>query len=77
MDVLDLLAQQVEQSGVRTVDGNVVGDDSFFVDEPYGEGWGWDDLQWSYGAPISALTFAENTIELNIVADPANVPPPP
>jgi len=72
MDVLDLLAQQVEQSGVRTVDGNVVGDDSFFVDEPYGEGWGWDDLQWSYGAPISALTFAENTIDLNITADPAN-----
>jgi len=72
MDVLDLLAQQVEQSGVRTVDGNVVGDDSFFVDEPYGEGWGWDDLQWSYGAPISALTFAENTIDLNIAADPAN-----
>jgi D-alanyl-D-alanine carboxypeptidase/D-alanyl-D-alanine-endopeptidase (penicillin-binding protein 4) len=72
MDVLDLLAQQVEQSGVRTVDGSVVGDDSFFVDEPYGQSWSWDDLQWSYGAPISALTFAENTIELNITADPAS-----
>jgi D-alanyl-D-alanine carboxypeptidase/D-alanyl-D-alanine-endopeptidase (penicillin-binding protein 4) len=72
MDVLDALAQQVEQAGVRSVDGNVVGDDSYFVDEPYGEGWGWDDLQWSYGAPISALTFAENTIDLNITADPAH-----
>ena len=72
MDVLDQLAQQVEQSGVRTVEGSVVGDDSFFVDEPYGQSWSWDDLQWSYGAPISALTFAENTIELNIVADPAS-----
>jgi serine-type D-Ala-D-Ala carboxypeptidase/endopeptidase (penicillin-binding protein 4) len=72
MDVLDLLAQQVEQAGVRTVDGSVVGDDSFFVDEPYGQSWSWDDLQWSYGAPISALTFAENTIELNIAADPAS-----
>jgi serine-type D-Ala-D-Ala carboxypeptidase/endopeptidase (penicillin-binding protein 4) len=71
MDVLDLLAQQVEQSGVRTVDGAVIGDDSFFIDQPWGESWAWDDLQWSYGAPISALTFAENTIELNIVADPA------
>lgn len=72
MDVLEMLAQQVEQAGVRTVDGAVVGDDSFYVDEPYGESWGWDDLQWSYGAPISALTFAENTVELNITADPAN-----
>jgi len=71
-DVLDLLAQQVEQSGIRTVDGSVVGDDSFYLDEPYGESWGWNDLQWSYGAPVSALTFAENTIELNITADPAS-----
>jgi hypothetical protein len=37
MDVLDLLAEQVEQAGVRTVDGSVVGDDSFFLDEPYGQ----------------------------------------
>jgi D-alanyl-D-alanine carboxypeptidase/D-alanyl-D-alanine-endopeptidase (penicillin-binding protein 4) len=72
MDVLDLLAQQVEQSGVRTVDGSVVGDDGFYLDEPYGESWGWDDLQWSYGAPVSALTFAENTIELSVTADTAS-----
>src|SRR5580658_2984070 len=71
MDVLNQLAQQVEQSGVRTVDGAVIGDDSFYVDEPWGQSWGWDDLQWSYGAPISALTFADNTIELNITPDPA------
>ena len=30
MDVLELLAQQVEQAGVRTVEGSVVGDDSFY-----------------------------------------------
>jgi D-alanyl-D-alanine carboxypeptidase/D-alanyl-D-alanine-endopeptidase (penicillin-binding protein 4) len=71
MDALDLLAQQVEQAGVRSVDGSVVGDDSFYLDEPWGESWGWDDLQWSYGAPVSALTFAENTIDLTIAADPA------
>jgi len=70
MSVLELLAEQVEQAGVRTVEGSVVGDDSFFLDEPYGEGWGWDDLQWGYGAPISALTFNENTVELTVTADP-------
>lgn len=72
MAVLDLLAQQVEQSGVRVVDGDIMGDDSYFVNEPYGQGWGWDDLQWSYGAPISALTFNENSDELTIAADPAS-----
>src|SRR5208283_2566725 len=60
MDMLELLAEQVEQSGVRTVEGSVVGDDSFFLDEPYGQGWGWDDLQWTSGAPVSALTFNDN-----------------
>jgi len=71
MDVLESLAQQVEQSGVRTIDGGVVGDDSFFLNEPYGQDWGWDDLQWTDGAPISALTFNENIAELAVSADPA------
>lgn len=70
MDILDLMAEEVEQAGVRTVDGNLVGDDSFYLDEPYGVGWGWDDLQWGYGAPISALTFNENEMELSITASP-------
>ena len=70
MEVLELLAEKVEQSGVRTVEGSVVGDDSFFLDEPYGRAWGWDDLQWNYGAPVSALTFNDNTAELTVTADP-------
>lgn len=71
MDVLGLLAEQVEQAGVRTVDGNVIGDDTFFLSEPYPLGWSWDHLQWSYGAPVSALTFNDNTDELSITPDPA------
>jgi D-alanyl-D-alanine carboxypeptidase/D-alanyl-D-alanine-endopeptidase (penicillin-binding protein 4) len=71
-DFLDLLAQQVEQAGIRTVDGSVVGDDSLFLDEPFGKAWGWDDLQWSYGAPLSALTFNDNAVDLTVTADPAN-----
>jgi D-alanyl-D-alanine carboxypeptidase/D-alanyl-D-alanine-endopeptidase (penicillin-binding protein 4) len=70
MDPLDLMAEAVEQSGIRSVDGSVVGDDSYYLSEPYGTAWAWDDLQWGYGAPISALTFADNTIELTITADP-------
>ncbi len=71
MEALESLAQQVEQTGVRTVDGGVIGDDSFFLNEPYGQDWGWGDLQWSDGAPISALTFNDNTAELTVLSDPA------
>jgi D-alanyl-D-alanine carboxypeptidase/D-alanyl-D-alanine-endopeptidase (penicillin-binding protein 4) len=72
MDVLDLLAEQVEHAGVRSVEGGVVGDDSFYPDEPYGISWAWDSLQWSYGAPVSALSFNENAQELTVTADPGN-----
>jgi D-alanyl-D-alanine carboxypeptidase/D-alanyl-D-alanine-endopeptidase (penicillin-binding protein 4) len=68
---LSLLAQQVEQSGVRAIAGDIVGDDTFFLNEPYGEAWGWDDLQWGYGAPVSALTFDDNEIGLAIGPDAA------
>lgn len=71
MAPLNQLAQQVEESGVRTVEGDVIGDDSFFLDERYGAGWGWDDLQWAYGAPVSALTFNDNAAGLNILPDPS------
>jgi serine-type D-Ala-D-Ala carboxypeptidase/endopeptidase (penicillin-binding protein 4) len=71
MAVLDQLAQQVEQSGVRTVTGDMVGDDTYFLNEPYGDGWAWGDLQWAYGAPVSALTFNDNSQQLTITADPA------
>ncbi len=70
-EVLQLLAQQVEQSGVRSVDGSVVGDDSYFLDESYGTSWAWDDLQWAYGAPVSALSFNDNAVGLTLTTDPA------
>ncbi len=52
---LDMLAAQVLAGGIRSVEGSVIADDTLFPDERYGAGWGWDDLQWEYGAAISAL----------------------
>jgi D-alanyl-D-alanine carboxypeptidase/D-alanyl-D-alanine-endopeptidase (penicillin-binding protein 4) len=65
------IADQIAQSGIRIVEGDVVGDDTWFLSEPYGSGWAWDDLQWSYGAPVSALTVNDNTVLLNL---PPNSP---
>jgi D-alanyl-D-alanine carboxypeptidase/D-alanyl-D-alanine-endopeptidase (penicillin-binding protein 4) len=65
---LEELADQIAKSGrVHKVTGNVVGDDSWFVDERYGSGWAWDDLQWDYGAPITALTINDNVVYLDIM----------
>ncbi len=63
---LDELAAQVVNSGIRALDGSVVGDDTLFAYERYGQGWAWDDLQWEYGAPVSALTVNDNVRYLTI-----------
>jgi D-alanyl-D-alanine carboxypeptidase/D-alanyl-D-alanine-endopeptidase (penicillin-binding protein 4) len=60
------LADQVQQHGVRLVEGSIVGDDTAFPWEPYGTGWPWDDLEWDYAAPISALTVNDNVAVLAV-----------
>lgn len=64
---LEDMADQIVRHGVHTIDGNIVGDDTWFPYERYPEGWDWGDLQWEYGAPISALTVNDNTVYLNIM----------
>lgn len=64
---LQSLADQIAKGGlVRKVEGGVVGDDSWFPFERYGSGWAWDDLQWDYGAPVSALTVNDNVVYLDL-----------
>jgi serine-type D-Ala-D-Ala carboxypeptidase/endopeptidase (penicillin-binding protein 4) len=75
---LEDLADQIVRAGIRSVEGDVVGDDTFFMNERYGTGWSWDDLQWSYGAPVSALTVNDNIVVLHLlpgtVANPGASP---
>lgn len=63
---LQSMADQIAARGVKRVDGDIIGDDSWFPWEPFGSGWAWDDLVWDYGAPISALTVNDNIVFLNI-----------
>ena len=59
-------ADQLYQSGVRNVRGNVIGDESYFRGDLFGLGWQWNDLQWYFGAEPSALTIDENSFEVTI-----------
>jgi len=53
-------------AGVKRVDGDLVGDETYFVGAPYGTGWEWEDLQWWYGAEVSALTINDNALDLAV-----------
>ncbi len=64
---LDELAGQVADLGIRRVSGDLVADDTYFVFERYGEGWTYDDLLWSYGAPVSALSVNDNVLVVEVL----------
>jgi serine-type D-Ala-D-Ala carboxypeptidase/endopeptidase (penicillin-binding protein 4) len=66
MKVLEDLADQVVKSGIKFIDGDIVGDDSWYAFERYGEGWAQDDMVWEWGAPVSALTVNDNVIYVSI-----------
>jgi serine-type D-Ala-D-Ala carboxypeptidase/endopeptidase (penicillin-binding protein 4) len=69
------LALAIANAGVRRVEGDLVGDESFFKGPPFGSGWEWDDLQWYYGAEVSALTGNDNAVDLFVKpADRAGLP---
>ncbi len=61
---LQPLVAALTNAGVRRIKGDLVGDDSFFHGPPYGSGWDWDDLNYYYGAEISALTLNDNTLQV-------------
>ena len=61
---LEPLVDQVVSAGVRRVEGDLVGDESYFATPALGAGWEWDDLQEYYGAEASALDINDNALDL-------------
>lgn len=59
-DALEPLAAALVKAGVRRVTGDLVADVSFIQGPEFGSGWTWDDLEYYYGAEISALTINDN-----------------
>lgn len=59
-------ADSLRARGVRTVTGRVAGDGTWFTDAPLGQSWEWDDLSYSYAAPVGALQFNEGFAVLEV-----------
>lgn len=72
------MADEAVAKGLREVDGDIVGDDSYYPYDPYPADWSVGDLFFRYGAPVSAIAFNDNTISVRVVpgerlGDPATV----
>jgi D-alanyl-D-alanine carboxypeptidase/D-alanyl-D-alanine-endopeptidase (penicillin-binding protein 4) len=70
------MADALVAAGVRRVEGRLVGHEGAFTGDRRGVDWSWDDLAWGYGAEVSALSFADNLVEVTLkpgerVGDPA------
>ncbi len=60
------LAEKLQEMGVKKIEGDVVGDDSYFDIQNYGKGWSARDLRSAYGAPINALSINNNVFWVHV-----------
>ena len=73
---IEKLADQIQARGIKIVRGDLIGDDSYFATDGLGAGWEWDDLQFYYGAAVSALTVNDNSVTFTVTPATREGQPP-
>jgi len=76
--VLAQMADDAIAKGLKEIDGDIIADDSYYPYDPYPAGWSVGDLYFTFGAPVSAIAFNDNSITVEVspglrVGDPAVV----
>lgn len=64
--IFDDWAAKLRELGVTVIDGRLIGDDNRFDDETFGAGWTLDNLPYGFAAPVGALQFHEDEIQLRL-----------
>jgi serine-type D-Ala-D-Ala carboxypeptidase/endopeptidase (penicillin-binding protein 4) len=64
--ILAEMADTAVAKGLKQVDGDIVADDSLFPYDPYPAGWGVGDLFFTFGAPVGAIAFNENSLSIEV-----------
>ncbi|MFL6375604.1 MAG: D-alanyl-D-alanine carboxypeptidase/D-alanyl-D-alanine-endopeptidase [Pyrinomonadaceae bacterium] len=63
---MDALASAIAAAGVKRIEGNIIGDESYFSGHAVPYTWEWDDMQSYDGAEVSALPLNLNAVTLII-----------
>lgn len=74
-EVFQRLIDQLEVAGVRSIEGDLVADASFFPGPLRGLGWEPRDLNEHFTAGVSALSYNENVVSFRIQPGPVGAPP--
>jgi serine-type D-Ala-D-Ala carboxypeptidase/endopeptidase (penicillin-binding protein 4) len=71
MFLFEVWTQLFDSLGIRQIRGNIIGNESYFDDVPFPRGWEWDDLSYYYAVETNALSFNNNVVNLEVLADGA------
>lgn len=63
LNIIDHWAKILDSLGIRSIQGNLIGDDRYFDDRYYGTGWAWDDMLFPFSAQVNALSFNDNKLD--------------
>ena len=64
--VLGQMADDAITKGLKEIDGDIIADDSYYPYDPYPPGWSVGDLYFTFGAPVSAIAFNDNSITVEV-----------
>lgn len=67
---IDRLADAIAAAGIRRIEGDLIGDETYFTGDAKPGSWEWDDLQFYYGAEISALPINDNAAAISVAPGP-------
>ncbi|NID08764.1 D-alanyl-D-alanine carboxypeptidase/D-alanyl-D-alanine endopeptidase [Fibrivirga algicola] len=69
------ISWQVRRAGIRRIDGAIIGDASYYTDQPIPDSWPFSDLGNYYGAGLFGLNFNENLYRIYFKAGPSLTAP--
>lgn len=66
VSIAESFARMLDSLGIRSIKGNLIGDDRYFDAQYYGPGWAWDDIIYPFSSQVNALAFNDNKIDVII-----------
>lgn len=66
--IFDDWVSKLDSLGIKSIKGNIIGDDNYFDDDYYPNGWSWEDMKYSYSAQVGALSVFDNSITAKITS---------
>ena len=68
-NIVDEILNALNSRGINTIEGTIVGDDSYYAFPYFSDDWDVGDLAFDYGAAVHGLSFHDNLMTVNFTVD--------